>query len=249
MAAREPNWLANVAPGGTGARTVFQEALRGMGLSDELRAGVQAVWERVVNHTFVTGLGDNTLPQETFNIYFDQDYLFLRDWSILLSMATAKAPDFDAARQLVGFLHLGLGGEEGLFQRAFRERGLSPQEIADLEYRPTTLHYSGYLRKIAHEGSFLDLAATLLAVEWPYLDWAQWLESEGKRPDSYYYQTWIDIHAGEGMIGFVGWLRQTLDAAPATPADRARWQEIFRDVLRYELLFWEMACQDERWPE
>jgi thiaminase/transcriptional activator TenA len=220
-----------------------------MGLCDELRAGVGAVWERVVGHPFVTRLGDDTLPQKTFDIYFDQDYLFLKDWSILLSLATAKASDFDSARQLVGFLHLGLGGEEGLFQQAFRERGLSPREVAGLEYRPTTLHYSGYLRKIAHEGSFLDVAATLLAVEWPYLDWAQRLVSAGKRPGNYYYRTWIDIHASQGMTGFVGWLRRTLDGAPATTADRARWQGIFRDVLRYELLFWEMAVQDEQWLE
>ena len=76
---------------------------------------------------------------------------------VLLSLAAAKAPDFDAARQVISFLHLGLGGEEGLFQQAFRERGLSKQQVAALEYRPTTLHYSGYLRKAAYEGSFIDV--------------------------------------------------------------------------------------------
>ena len=165
-----------------------------MGLSNEFRAGVGLVWERVVTHPFVSELGDGTLPRVTFDIYFDQDHLFLKDWAILLSLATAKSPNFDAARQLVGFLHAGLGGEEGLFQQAFRERGLSPQELAALEYRPTTLNYSGYLRKNAYEGSFLDVIATLLAMEWPYMDWAQRLEAAGKRPENHYYQTWIDLH-------------------------------------------------------
>ena len=81
-----------------------------MGLSDELRAGVGPIWEKVVSHPFVTQLADGSLDRNTFDIYFDQDYLFLRDWAILLSLATAKAPDFDAARELVGFLHLGLVG-------------------------------------------------------------------------------------------------------------------------------------------
>lgn len=220
-----------------------------MALSDDLRAGVGPVWERVVTHPFVIELGDNTLPQETFDRYFDQDYLFLRDWAIMLSLATAKAPDFDAARQLVGFLHLGLGGEEGLFQQAFRERGLSREDVANLEYRPTTFHYSGYIRKIAYEGSFLDVIALLLAVEWPYMDWAQRLDAAGKRPANHYYQTWIDVHTGQGMTDFVGWLRRTVDGADATAADRTRLQHIFRDVLRYELLFWEMAYRSEQWPE
>ena len=220
-----------------------------MGLSDELKAAVQAVWERVVTHPFVIELGDGTLPQATFDVYFDQDHLFLKDWAILLSLATAKSPDFDAARQLVGFLHVGLGGEEDLFQQAFRERGLSPWDVADLQYRPTTLSYSGYLRKIAYEGTFLDVIATLLAVEWPYMDWAQRLEAAGKRPENRYYQTWIDLHTSQEMTGFVDWLHRTVDEAPTTGDDRSRLQRIFRDVLRYELLFWEMAYRGEQWPE
>ncbi|PKB72585.1 MAG: hypothetical protein BZY75_06080 [SAR202 cluster bacterium Io17-Chloro-G7] len=220
-----------------------------MGLSEDLRAGVGSVWERVVSHPFVIQLGDNTLPRATFDIYFDQDYLFLRDWAVLLSMAAAKSPDFDATRQVVSFLHLGLGGEEGLFQNAFKERGLSPQQVASLAYRPTTQHYSGYLRRTAYEGTFLDLVTTLLAMEWPYLDWAQRLEAGGKRPENFYYQTWIDIHTSQGIQDFVGWLRRTVDSATVSEADRTRMAGIFRDVLRYELEFWDMACQDQVWPE
>ena len=219
-----------------------------MGLSDDLRAGVGPLWDQVVTHPFVIELGDNTLATERFRVYFDQDYLFLKDWAILLSLATAKAPDFDAARQLVGFLHLGLGGEEGLFLQAFQERGLSRQDVANLEYRPTTFHYSGYLRNMAYTGSFIDLVATLLAMEWPYMDWAQRLDSAGKHPENHYYQTWIDLHTSEGMTNFVAWLRRTVDGAPISPMDRARFQGIFRDVLRYERLFWEMAYQGEEWP-
>jgi thiaminase/transcriptional activator TenA len=220
-----------------------------MGLSDELREGVGPLWERVVTHPFVIELGEDTLPPEIFNAYFDQDYLFLKDWAILLSLATAKAPDFDAARQLVGFLHLGLGGEEGLFQQAFRERGRSRQDVADLEYLPTTLHYSGYLRKMAYEGSFTEVITTLLGVEWPYLEWAQRLEGAGKRPSNHYYQTWIDIHTSQGMRDFVAWLRRTVDEAWVTPQEQSHLHRIFRDVLRYEFLFFEMAYRGEQWPD
>ena len=184
-----------------------------MGLSDELRSGVGPWWERVVTNRFVIELGDNTLDPQVFQTYFDQDYLFLKDWAILLSLASAKAPDFDACRQLVGFLHLGLGGEESLFQEAFRQRGMSGQDVANLSYRPTTLHYSGYLRNIAYSGDFTDIAATLLAVEWPYLDWAQRLEKAGKQPANHFYQTWIDLHTSQGMATFVGWLQSVIDQA------------------------------------
>ncbi|PKB80899.1 MAG: hypothetical protein BZY88_07760 [SAR202 cluster bacterium Io17-Chloro-G9] len=220
-----------------------------MGLSDELKSGVAERWEKVVTHPFVTELGDNTLDPNVFQIYFDQDYLFLRDWAILLALATAKAPDFDAARHLVDFLQLGLAGEEGLFQEAFRQRGLSSQDVANLVYRPTTLHYSGYLRNLAYTGDFIDVIATLLAVEWPYLDWAQRLDKAGKHPANHFYQIWIDLHTSPGMTGFVGWLRTTVDRAELTASGRSRLQQIFVDVLRYEHLFWEMAFNGEEWPK
>ena len=51
------------------------------------------------------------------------------------------------------------------------------------------------------------------------------------------------------MTGFVAWLRRTVADALITEADRSRLQRIFQDVLRYELLFWEMAYRGEQWPE
>ena len=220
-----------------------------MGLSYELRAGVESIWEAVVTHTLVTEMADGFLDLERFYAYFNQDYPFLRDWAIPLSLATAKAPDFDAAPELVGFLDLGLGGEEGLFQEAFRERGISRKAVAGLQYLPTTQNYSGYLRTLAYEGTFTEVVATLLAVEWTYLDWAQRAEETGRKPSGRYYQTWIDIHTSPGMSRFVSWLRSLVDESAPTAVQQNRLQEIFRDVLRYEYQFFEMAYRGESWPQ
>ena len=217
-----------------------------MGLSEDLKEGVGERWRQVVGHQFIAELGEGTLDAAVFNVYFDQDHLFLKDWMILLSICAAKSPDFDSARQIVEFLHLGLGGEEGLFQTAFRERGMSSDDVELLEYLPTTQSYSGYLRTQAYEGTFLEVVATLLAVEWPYLDWAIALDAAGKRPENHYYQTWIDIHTSEGMSKFVGWLRRTVDAATLTPAQVKKMQSIFENVLRYEIQFFDMAYGDAR---
>ena len=220
-----------------------------MGLSDELWAGVESIWETVVTHSSVTEMADGFLDQERFHVYFDQDYPFLRDWAIPLSLATAKAPDFGAARGLVRFLHLGLGGEEGLFQEAFRERGISRKAVTGLQYLPTTQNYSGYLRTLAYDGTFTEVVATLLAVEWPYLDWAQRAEEAGPKPSDRYYQTWIDIHTSPGMSRFVSWLRSLVDESAPTAIQQDRFQGIFRDVLRYEYQFFEMAYRGESWPQ
>ena len=202
-----------------------------------------------MTHPFVTETADGSLDRERNYVYFDQDYLFLREWAILLNLATAKAPDFDAARELVRFLHLGLGGEEGLFQEAFLERGISRKAVEGLQYLPTTQNYNGCLRTLVYEDAFTEVGATLLAVEWPYLDWAQRAEEAGRKPGDRYYQTWIDIHTSPGMSGFVSWLRRLVDESAPTAAQQDKLQGIFRDVLRYEYQFFEMAYRVESWPQ
>ena len=116
-----------------------------------------------------------------------------------------------------------------------------------MEYRPTTLHYSGYLRTVAYSGKFVDLLVAILAMEWPYLDWAKRLDQAGKQPKNYYYQTWIDIHISQGMVEFVDWLRDSIDKLCLTNADQENARKIFKDILRYELMFWEMAVNSEAW--
>ena len=218
-----------------------------MTLSEELRQSVGPLWEKTVTHPFVIELGEGTLPEQKFNVYFQQDHLFMRDWIALMCAGVSKAPDFASARPLAAFIHAALGGEEGLFQQFFRDAGLSQEDVRDLKQLPTSFAYSGYMRRIANEGAFLDIVTTLLGIEWPYLDWGKRLAAAGKRPENRYYQTWIDIHAGKELDDFVAWMRSTLDDAVVN--DVGSLKQIFLSTLRYEYLFWEMAYSGERWPE
>ena len=217
-----------------------------MSLSEDLKASVGPLWEKTVTHPFVTELGDGTLPEEKFNVYFQQDYLFLRDWIALMCGGIAKAPDYASARPLAAFVHGALQGEEGLFQQFFSDAGLSQTEVRDLKHLPTSFAHSGFLRRIAADGTFHEIITALLGIEWPYLEWSKRLAAAGKSPPNKYYQAWIDIHAGKELEDFVTWIRGTLDSAAV--ADVNSFEEIFLRTLRYEYLFWEMAYRGEEWP-
>ena len=201
---------------------------------------------KVVQHPFVLEMGQGTLPPAKFQVYFEQDYLFLKDWVKLLGLAVAKSPDFDSARRICAFLQDGLVGEEGLFRQVFQDMGLSADEVAALQPLPTTLAYGAYLKSIAFGGSYLEIATALLAIEWPYLQWAQDLNAAGCRPANPHYQAWTDIHASQGMQDIVGFLRGALDGAQGV--DGAALLEVFQRAMRYELLFWDMAYRGESWP-
>ena len=217
-----------------------------MSLSEDLRSSVGPLWEKTVAHPFVTELGEGTLPEEKFDVYFQQDHFFLRDWISLMCGGIIKAPAFDLARPLAAFVHGALQGEEGLFQQYFKDSGLTPEDVGGITPLPTSLAYSGYLRRMSAEGTFTEIITTLLGIEWPYLEWAKRLESASKRPNNKYYQTWIDIHAGTELEDFVTWMRRVVD--DAGPTGVIRLEKIFLDTLRYEYLFWEMAYRGETWP-
>lgn len=46
------------------------------------RPDVKPVWDRYVHHPFVMGLGDGSLPRESFKGYIVQDYLYLVRFSL-----------------------------------------------------------------------------------------------------------------------------------------------------------------------
>ena len=123
---------------------------------------------------------------------------------------------------------------------------------------PTTRAFGDYLKNIALQGSFHDIITALLCAEWLYLDWSQRLIKsipspaqrgkvrKGVQPLNPFYRQWIDIHAGDELSTFVAWMRRTLDSAPNPNIPRLR--RIFRDTLRYEYLFFQMAYNGESWP-
>jgi thiaminase/transcriptional activator TenA len=201
----------------------------------------------MVGHPFVREMVEGSLPTEKFRRYFLQDYLFVRDLSVFLSLAISKAPDFDAARKLSAFLNVLVTGEEELFQRSFREMGVSGKELENIEYLPACRAFADYLVRLGHEGDFHEILTALFCTEGTYLDWAQRAVEDGKSPGVAAYREWIEIHADQGLADFVAWVRNTLDAADLE-GRRKRLEEVFRTCLRHEVLFWDMAYEEEQWP-
>jgi thiaminase/transcriptional activator TenA len=78
------------------------------------------------------------------------------------------------------------------------------------------------------------------------VDWSQRLTRDNRLPSDPFYHQWIEIHAGDELAGFVAWMRRTLDSVPNPDIPQLR--RTFRDTLRYEYLFFEMAYHGESWP-
>jgi thiaminase (transcriptional activator TenA) len=206
-----------------------------------LRAAIHAL-------RFNTELAEGTLAPARFRFYIMQDALYLAQYSRVLSLAAAKAPDTGTS-QVFGHSALGaIAVEHRLHEHYLREFGVEPAAVAAAEPMPDCLAYTSFLLATAHQEPWEVLVAALLPCFWIYWDVASAITG-GAAPDNR-YQAWIDTYADPAFGEAVQRVIEIADeaAARATPARRDAMLAAFGRSAQYEWLFWDGAYQERGWP-
>lgn len=214
------------------------------GLSAELRAEAADIWEAQHGHPFVTGIGDGSLERKRFELWVRQDYLFLIEYSRMLALGAARAPDLAAMRRFADLTAATLGEEMELHRSYCAEIGISAADLEAERPSMTTRGYTDFLIRTAAIGDFAELVAALLPCMWGYSEIGRRL-AERSPPGDEAYARWIEMYASEDFATLAGWCRELLDGAGAalSQARREAVSEAFETSSRYELAFWEMAWQ------
>lgn len=217
--------------------------------SDRLYRLAQPVWEAQHSHPFVQGIGDGSLDIEKFKFWVRQDYLFLIDYARLLALAVARAPDLDSMRRFADLVHSTLNVEMNLHRSYAADFGISTAELEAEEKAPTTRGYTDFLLRVAALDEFSGLIAALLPCMWGFSDLGQRL-AQGPGPADERYAKWIEMYSSEEFAELADWCRALVDrVAAGLPEDTLRrMEDAFLTSSRYELLFWQMAWRQERWP-
>ena len=218
-----------------------------MDLSEKLRRKTDPIWRKILGHPFVLGIGDGTLSADKFRFYLRQDYLFLVDYSRLLALAVAKAPDLASMGRFAGLLDATLNREMSMHRDLAARLGVGPDDLGRASAAPTTYAYTRHLLEVAASGGLHEITAALLPCQWSYADIGSALARTTASNPHPFYRQWIEMYASEDFAALVGWLRALLDGARGR-ADEDRLETIFATSARYEYLFWEMAHRMEQWP-
>ncbi|HET7034296.1 MAG TPA: thiaminase II [Thermomicrobiaceae bacterium] len=208
---------------------------------------IAPIYAAILEHPFLRGLTDGTLPGAAFRYYVVEDARYLRDYARCLALAAAKAPRDDwgvfFAEQAAGALVV----ERSLHEGFLRDWSIATDE-AEPELAPANLAYTSYLLRVAYAEPFAELLGALLPCFWIYWEVGKALQAAGS-PNPL-YQRWIDTYAAEEYAASVRQALATLDACAAelTPERRARVARRFVTTSRYEWLFWDAAWRQETWP-
>jgi thiaminase (transcriptional activator TenA) len=217
-------------------------------VSEELRRAADPIWRAQHDHPFVRGIGDGTLDLERFRFWVRQDYRFLIEYERLLALGAARAPDLETMRRLADLCQATVRDEMDLHRSYAREFDISEEELEAEPMAPTTQGYTDFLVRTAAQGDFAELVAALLPCMWGFSEIGQRL-AEGGRPSDERYAKWIDMYSSAEFAELATWCRTLTDrvAGELSPQVRERVAAAFLTSSRYELAFWQMAWEGERW--
>lgn len=188
-------------------------------------------WDQAINHPFLDGIRDGSLPSDAFERWLTQDYLFVRTSLPAQALLFANAPRQDQSLLLGGMAVL--ESELTWFETHLQARGL---DLAAPRL-PTNRAYGDFLL-VTSRGPYVVGLVVTTALERTYLEaWS------GTRPGTERYREFIDRWTTPEFQTYVDALVQATDRALAasTPELRAEAEDAFLWTARYERDFWQMA--------
>jgi thiaminase/transcriptional activator TenA len=219
------------------------------GSSAEFRRRSARIWDSILSHPFVKGIGAGDLARDRFEFYLKQDYAYLADFARVLALSAAKSDALPEMGFLARLLHTTLEIEMDLHRKTCADFGIAAAELVSVERSLITTAYSDFLVRTCYEGSLTDTLAALVPCEAGYAEIAASLKNRGASPSGH-YRLWIDTYSSAEFRELAEWVAGRLDerSAGASPEDLARWYRLYVTSARFELLFFDMAWKKELWP-
>ncbi|MFA4639939.1 TenA family protein [Pyrococcus kukulkanii] len=203
--------------------------------SEELLREARPIWNEFLPHDFLIKIAENRLPQENFAKWLVNDYYFVKNALRFMAILMAKAPD-DLLQFFAESIYY-ISKELEMFESKAGELGISLK--GEIDWRAKA--YVNYLLNVASLGSFLEGFTAFYCEEKAYYEAWSWVKSHQK--DKSPYQEFIDHWSSEEFGEYVRKLESILNelAEEHGEFERRKAKEVFLEVSRFELLFWDIG--------
>lgn len=218
--------------------------------SERLFQTVEPLWRSYLEHPFVKGIGDGTLPKEKFIHYMKQDYVYLIEYCRVFAIGSAKANDLKTMTMFANLLHGTLNFEMDLHRQYARKFGISDEELEATKPSATMTSYTSYMISQAQLGGVENAVAAVLACAWSYnwigkqlATWPGALEHE-------LYGDWVKTYSSDEFTKLANDCIELINeiAKGKSEQELKRLEDIVVKTSQYEYMFWDMAYNVEMWP-
>ena len=216
-----------------------------MSFFERLKAASADDWQAYVEHPFVAGLQDGSLPEAAFRHYLVQDYLFLIHFSRAWALAVYKADNLADMRAATEALNGILNIEMQLHVDYCAGFGISAAEMEAAPEDTQTMAYTRYVLEAGLQGDVLDLHVALAPCVIGYGEIGTRLIADPatKRGGNPYF-SWIEMYSGDEYREVMDGAKAHLDVLAATRLTDARFDSLsrtFNQATRLEADFWQMG--------
>lgn len=186
----------------------------------------EAYWVRATRHDFLSAVRDGTMPEDAFDVWLTQDYLFAAELLRFQARLLSRVPR--AAQPVLAAGLVALVDELAWFEDRAAERHI---DLA-AEPLPASEAYGRLLERLDRADVAIALSM-LWALERAYLDaWAF------AAPGAPAYREFVAHWTTPQFGAYVGALEK---AANAARPDLTEVDVLFTDVVKAEARFWDMA--------
>lgn len=224
--------------------------MSGASFTGPMRIKAAEIWRRELEHPFVRGLGDGSLPVDKFRFYLEQDYLFLIEYCRVFALASAKARELETMNLFAGLLGDTLKTEMQLHRQYCQRLGIEPSALEAAQAAPITHAYTRHLLTAAYAGTITEIAAAVLPCQLGYAEISTALARGDSGGGNSFYAEWIATYTSpefiEGAQRLVDLLDSLAQGLPNRETDHL--ENLFLTSSRYEYLFWEMSWTKAVWP-
>lgn len=199
-------------------------------LSDVILEDNAEVLSRMLAHPFVVAIADSTLPAGAYHRYLVYEGAFVETAISIFAYATAKAPDLEAKRWLIGVQDALVRDQIPYFEQSFCELGID----TDISIPEAVRAFDQGMLDLARDGDFAEIVTAMFAAEWMYWTWCS--EAAKREVADPHIRRWIELHADDAFAAQALWLKAAIDRH-AAPADRDRLSGVFGRVTELEIAF------------
>jgi thiaminase/transcriptional activator TenA len=190
--------------------------------------------DAVLQHPFVRGLADGTLPRERFAGYVAQDAFFLQAFARGYAMAVVRSPD-RAGLEAFADLLAGVREELRLHDGYAARWGI---DLAVVQPAPATSAYTDFLLATASTGGLGEICAAMTPCMRLYAFLGQSLSGRSAGA----YAEWVTAYADPAFEALAATLEELLDRYATDDAtDDPAVARAYRRAMELELAFFEAA--------
>ena len=216
-----------------------------MSLFDRLKSDARAEWTAYIDHPFVRGLGDGSLPEAAFRHYLIQDYLFLIQFARAYALAAYKSQSLSDIRAAAEGLTAIIDVEMDLHVALCAKWGLTAQDLENTPEAKATLAYTRFVLETGLAGDLLDLHVALSPCVIGYGEIGAHLsQSDSASSADNSYAFWIAEYGGAEYQKVANDARALINRLARDGLTEARYPRllsIFKSATRLESDFWQMG--------